>query len=409
MSRAATARSLLGEPRVLDRDARVELRRATVSRGARMARHSSSTRQRVGGAAPKRGSNGAADARRSPDWSPRTSARSSTRGPASPPRGAAGVLQPSASSASMDATASAGSRGIFRAFFSSVFASWLSSTPTTATRSLRRTTRPSLARCGPVDAARRNRAPRREALEGRRSSSVARVGGTHRAAVGRSKRPSGAHVVGARGEMPGRDASSGERVRETREDRDAMSVRGGSVRAARRAHGTSPRCGGVSSDEGERLFFNEENVRDVIVDGNESARFERVVVQSDRVRRSRLSCARAPSPPPRSHTTPPSRRRRSTSTRTLHSQRLRSRAISRIVTERLSHDHGRRGSRRGGGRRARPRGREAEADARPPRPRSARTRARPSRRSRSQISRGCPSPTAATWTRRWRSCRRRAT
>ena len=120
-------------------------------------------------------------------------------------------------------------------------------------------TRPPLARCrSRRRRTRRNRNPRHaRPLEGRRGSSVARVGGTHRAAVGRSKRPSGAHVVGARGEMPGRDASSGERVRETREERDAVSVRGGSVRAARRAHGTSPRCGGVSSDEGERLFENE--------------------------------------------------------------------------------------------------------------------------------------------------------
>ena len=102
--------------------------------------------------------------------------------------------------------------------------------------------------------ARRDGTPRRgRSLQGPRGSSVARVGGTHRAAVGRSKRPSGAHVVGARGEMPGRDASRGERVRETREERDGASVRGGSVRAARRAHGTSPR-GGVWEARSDGLF-----------------------------------------------------------------------------------------------------------------------------------------------------------
>ena len=65
--------------------------------------------------------------------------------------------------------------------------------------------------------------------------------------MGRSKRSTrNARVDFVRVQQtPGRHASLGERVRETREERDGTSVRDGSVRAARRAHGTTPRGGVV--------------------------------------------------------------------------------------------------------------------------------------------------------------------
>ena len=202
--------------------------------------------------------------------------------------------------------------------------------------------------------ARCDRTPRRgRSLQETRGSSVARVGGTHRAAVGRSKRPSGAHVVGARGEMPGRDASRGERVRETREERDGASVRGSSVRAARRAHGTSRavECGKravMGSFKRDFLVSRAVAARCTAAVGRSSRRrrssFVRVsrgVFTSSRAigaRRSRFSCARAPSPPPRTHATlsPPSPPLHTSPLGRFTSQRLRSRAISQIVTGTLS-------------------------------------------------------------------------
>ena len=201
--------------------------------------------------------------------------------------------------------------------------------------------------------ARRDRTPRRgRSLQGTRGSSVARVERTHRAAVGRSKRPSGAHVVGARGEMPGRDASRGERVRETREERDGASVRGGSVRAARRAHGTSRavECGKravMGSFKRDFLVSPGSCLLPLqsveVLDGDVRAfvRVSRGVFTSSRAigaRRSRFSCARAPSPPPRTHATlsPPSPPLHTSPLGRFTSQRLRSRAISQIVTGTLS-------------------------------------------------------------------------
>ena len=224
--------------------------------------------------------------------------------------------------------------------------------------------------------ARRDRTPRRgRSLQETRGSSVARVGGTHRAAVGRSKRPSGAHVVGARGEMPGRDASRGERVRETREERDGASVRGGSVRAARRAHGTSR-----AVECGKRAVMGSFK-RDFLVSRAVAARCSRSKFSTATfgllcafreacsrrpersVRVARGSVARALRRRLHAHTRRcPRRRRRSTrahSDALPHSASAPARSRRSSPERSLRHDlHGRRGSRRGGGRRARPRGRE---------------------------------------------------